>query len=140
MALSGEKLNNSTIDALRRMYMKWKYNVTAMTEQKDITYSEANFIGNTIRNIIERKAKLDRADFGDAEYILQRVLDSEHLDANGVVVSRFNEEMLFLAPEKETAQTFLDSVPCSPRLESMRKCLQDYIDGKTDIINSPDRF
>ena len=41
---------------------------------------------------------------------------------------------------QELAQAFIDEMPYSPRLDGIRQCIQEYIDGKTDIINSPDRW
>lgn len=68
------------------------------------------------------------------------ILDSEYLETNGLFLARFDAEMLFLSPEKSKAQAFLDEMPCSPNLDAIRKCIQDYIDGKTDIIYSADNW
>ena len=48
--------------------------------------------------------------------------------------------MMFMSPEKSVAQAFLDALPCSATLYGIRKCIEDYLEDKTDIINSPDKW
>lgn len=76
----------------------------------------------------------------DIKMMMIDILTSEYLEPNGLYLARFDKEMLFLSPKKSVAQAFLDEMPCSPRLDSIRKCIQDYIDGKTDIIHSADKW
>ena len=72
--------------------------------------------------------------------VLQVILDSEYLDTNGLYFLKFEEEMLFMSPDKSEAQAFLNAMPCSAELDGIRKCIEDYLNNKTDIINSPDKW
>lgn len=94
-----------------------------------------------LQKIMENKSELGKVDLG-SEYrkLLQEILDSEYLDASGEFLLRFDKEMMYLSPEKSVAQAFLDEMPCSPKLESIRRCIQDYLDGKTEMIYSPERW
>ncbi len=65
---------------------------------------------------------------------LQAEIETEVLTPVGETIRKFREEYLFLAPPKEEAQIFLDSCLCDPRLSAVRLGLQNYIDGKTDLI------
>ena len=141
MDMKGMSLKQrSTIDALRRYYMKWRQ-MSARTDDTGMAGHNQRFIINELRSVIENHAKSEVVDYSsDATYILQKVLDSEYLETNGLYISKFEDEMLFLSPDKAEAQAFIDNMPCSSRLSSIKQCVQDYIDGKTDIINSPDRW
>lgn len=146
LALEGRSLNRrSTIDALRRTYLNWKKFYTATMLQKNNlpknlpAYFEIRALIRELRTVTENKTKATLVDYSrDAKEILQKILDSEYLETTGVYLTRFDDEMLFMSPDKSEVQAFADEMPCSPRLDGIRKCLQDYIDGKTDIINSPD--
>ena len=133
----------STIDSLRRAFLEWRklYGTSISKDNAPtsiLTPSMMRFLSNELRIVIENKANKTNVVYKrDVMRILQDILDSEYLDTNGLYLTKFEEEMLFLSPDTADAQTFLDDMPCSPRLEGVRRCLQDYIDGKTDIINSP---
>lgn len=148
MALEGLPLNLiSTLSSLRKAYMKWKnyYSHCSThgnsTENGQPHLSEQRKICLDLRNTIENASKTSSVIFNEyVKRILQSILNREYLDTYGVYLAKFDEEMLFLSPDKAEAQAFLDGMPCSPRLEAIQKCVQDYIDGKTDIINSPDNW
>ncbi len=148
MSLEGLSLSSrSTMDALRRNYMNWKGYYSRSVCQRDNlqkdqpSMAEIREICNELRIVIENKEKTALVKLSkEVRCLLQTILDSEYLEPNGLYVTRFEEEMLFLSPEKTTAQAFIDEMPYSPRLDGIRKCIQDYIDDKTDIINSPDRW
>ena len=131
----------STLDALRLCYFKWlQLNEDKSTNyQLDCYYQRA--MVRHLRDLIENHAKQPSVTFpANLEDMLQAILDSEHLNANGLYMVQFEREMLFLSPREDDAQIFLESLPCSDELAGIRKCIEDYLDGKTDIINSPDRF
>ncbi|HAY18926.1 MAG TPA: hypothetical protein DCY24_07030 [Rikenellaceae bacterium] len=147
MSLKGLSLGlRSTMDALRRNYMKWKdyYNNSLLQSnipKEQPSLSVQRDICRELRAVIENKSKAASVSFGrEVTENLQDILDSEYLETNGLYLAKFDDEMLFMSPEKQVAQAFLDALPCSPRFDSIRKCIQDYLDGKTDIINSPDRW
>lgn len=148
MSLDGLSLNiRSTLDALRRIYMKWKaYYSRCISQRHNLSkgqpaLSTQRDVCRELRIIIENKTKLSTVNYDfDTRRVLQAILDSEYLETNGLFLARFDAEMLFLSPEKSKAQAFLDEMPCSPNLDAIRKCIQDYIDGKTDIIYSADNW
>ncbi|MBO4333374.1 MAG: strawberry notch family protein [Paludibacteraceae bacterium] len=148
MSLDGLSLNiRSTLDALRRIYMKWKaYYSRCISQRHNLSkgqpaLSTQRDVCRELRIIIENKTKLSTVNYDfDTRRVLQAILDSEYLEANGLYLARFDNEMLFLSPDKSKAQAFLDEMPCSPNLDAIRKCIQDYIDGKTDIIYSADNW
>lgn len=148
MSLNGLSLGlRSTMDALRRNYMKWKnYYANSVMRKDDITKGQPSLsvqhdICRELRLVIENRSKAASVNFSrEITDNLQDILDSEYLETNGLYQAKFDDEMLFLSPEKQAVQAFLDDLPCSPRFEGIRKCVLDYLDGKTDIINSPDRW
>ena len=100
--------------------------------------SMQRYICGELRKVIENKNNQTVVEYNhDMMNILQNIIDSEYLEPSAEYMARFDNEMLFMAPSISEVQTFADEMPCSPRLDGIRKCLQDYIDGKTKIINSP---
>lgn len=148
MSLEGLSLNiRSTLDALRRNYFKWKaYYSRCVSQRNNLrkeqpTLSAQRDVCRELRLVIENKTKSSFVNYDmEIKRMLQSILDSEYLETNGLFLARFDSEMLFFSPEKSVVQAFLDEMPCSPRLDAIRKCIQDYIDGKTDIIHSADKW
>lgn len=146
IALEGQPLNSrSTMDALRRNYMNWKAYYSRSVYQRNnlqkdqLSLAEIREICHELRIVNENKDKAVHVKFKqEIQYQLQAILDSEYLEPNGLYVTRFEEEMLFSSPDKKVAQAFIDEMPYSPRLDGIRQCIQENIDGKTDNINSPD--
>lgn len=148
MELEGLSLSlRSTIDSLRRNYMKWKdyYNRSAAKVSKrqyvQPPLAEQREVCNNLRHVIENKTKTTSVCYYiKVKTMLREILDSEYLDANGLCRVKFEKEMLFMSPNKSEAQAFIDAMPYVHELDGIKKCIQDYIDGKTDIINSPDKW
>lgn len=147
MSLKGLPLElRGTMDALRRNYMKWKdyYNNSLLQSnmsKEQPSLSVQRDICRELRSVIENRVQAASVNFSrEVTENLQDILDSEYLETNGLFLTKFDDEMLFMSPEKQVAQAFLDDLPCSPRFDGIRKCIQDYLDGKTDIINSPDKW
>lgn len=140
MSLNGLSLQQrSTLDNLRRTYLKWKDFLLHSFDNIENSRSGDHYVYSELQRVIENKSKVAVVQFNrNFITILQNILDSEYLETDGLLLAKFDEEMLFFSPEKAEAQAFLDNLPCSPRFEGIRKCVQDYIDGKTDMINSPD--
>ena len=148
MALEGLPLTMcSTIEALRRCYMKWKSYFNQSVKNVDLrqevqpSLSDQREVCHLLRQVTENKAKTASVILGsNVKAMLQEILDSEYLSTDGLYFSKFEDEMLFMSPGKADAQAFMDAMPCSHTLDGIRNCIQDYIDGKTDIINSPDKW
>ena len=66
--------------------------------------------------------------------MLKEKADGYQLSAVGKILARFRKEMLFASPPKEEAERFLDECLYDSRLAKIRKSLEDYINGRTDII------
>lgn len=144
-ALNGLPLDvRSTIDKLRGVYQSWKifYNTRSQIGCHGLcTLAEVRALCHELQVIAENNTKSHVVGFSpNTQKILQTILDSEYLDPGDLFLERFYDEMLFLAPDKAQAQAFLDSMPCTPRLDDIRKCVQDYVDGKTDVVNSSDKW
>lgn len=142
MAVSGQSLQQrATLEALRRLFLRWK---RLVDEQEEVEYPQrvmAQKVCRTLRELIEGARGIGCVSFhADVHGLLQSCLESEYLDTHGLFIARFEEEMLFLSPELSEAQAFLDDMPCSEALDPIRQSLQDYIDGRTDIINSVDKL
>lgn len=141
MSLVGLPLGRrSTVDALRRNYLGWKRFYANPTGYWGVVLSNSQcmMILRELRDMTENKARAAEVDFSyDASGVLQEILDGEYLDDCNQCLEKFDEQMLFLSPDKSEAQSFLDAMPCSPRLDGVKKCLLDYIEGRTDMINSP---
>ena len=148
MALEGLPLphiQRSTIDALRRCYMKWKdyyrLSTAKISQQQEVQPSlvKQREVCRDLQRVIGNKAfAVGLAQ--NVKTLLQDILDSEYLDTNGLYFARFEDEMMFMSPEKSAAQAFLDAMPCSATLDGIKKCIEDYLEDKTDIINSPDKW
>ena len=148
MALEGMPLAvHSTIEALRQCYLKWKnfYIISAgkvsQRLQVQPELEDQREVCRNLRQVIENKTKAMSSCLNDkVKAVLQVILDSEYLDTNGLYFLKFEEEMLFMSPDKSEAQAFLNAMPCSAELDGIRKCIEDYLNNKTDIINSPDKW
>ncbi len=144
MALRGLPLGQrSTVDALRRNYLGWKrfYHreyIKSIESRGIMNIHECWMILRELQYVTENIAKAVKVDFSyEVSGVLQKILDSEYLDDCNQYLEKFDEQMLFLSPDKSEAQAFLDAMPCSQRLDGVKKCLLDYIEGRTDMINSP---
>ena len=103
----------------------------SLAEQREVCRDLQRVIGN-------KASSVELAP--NVKTLLQYILDSEYLDTNGLYYAKFEDEMMFMSPEKSVAQAFLDALPCSATLDGIRKCIEDYLEDKTDIINSTDKW
>ena len=88
-----------------------------------------------LHRILVNSAKEPKIIFKDV--FLKTLVDEVNkykLSTVGEIIAKFRKEMAFLSPSKEDAIKFLDGCLFDPRLDSIRKSLEDYIDGKIDII------
>lgn len=66
--------------------------------------------------------------------ILKEVVDGVQLSTVGKLLAKYRDEMLFLAPTKDVVEKFLDSCLYDTRLAKVRMSLENYLNGKTEII------
>ena len=147
MELEGLPLaQRSTIDTLRRCYVKWKdyyrLSATRVSQQQEVHPSlvEQREVCRDLQRATRNRASSFIGLSTNVKALLQDILDSEYLDTAGLYYAKFEDEMLFMSPDKSVAQAFLDAMPCTAALDGIRKCIEDYLEDKTDIINSPDTW
>lgn len=131
-----------TVDALRRVYMSWiNYSPTKKDLPHNVSVQDLYDVCDELRIVIGNKSKVKTVDFNPkVKKTLKSILLSERLSPEGSCLAKFEKEMLFLSPDIDVAQTFIDEMPYSPKLDKVRQCVLDYIEGKTLIISSPDDY
>ena len=143
MNLDGQPLNDSGVrDALRSIYVNWR-NLYYGPKEIDtgMPMNDLRRIFTELRGLLETAARTDNVHFSErATTIMADVLNSEYLDDIGICLNKFDTEMLFASPDKSEVQKFLGSLPCSPLLDGVKKSLEDYLEGKTDVIRSPENW
>ena len=96
--------------------------------------SHAYTIYRDLYRILSNSVKQPEIHFSkDVKDILMEGADEE-LSPVGKIIQRFNDEFLFLAPDKVEVVKFIETFPCSDRLQFIKRSLENYINGKTDII------
>ena len=83
-----------------------------LVNSTESTIQFSNFVYNTMKEITERF----------------------QLSTIGKTIAKYREEMLFCSPPKDAAEKFLDECLYDARLATIRTSLENYINGKTDII------
>lgn len=92
-------------------------------------------VSNELHRLLLNSTKEPIICFDRAIYdILKQTIDSVQLSAVGKLRAKYRDEMLFLAPPKDMVEKFLDICLCDPRLAKMRISLENYLNGKTEII------
>ena len=94
-------------------------------------------VSNELHNILVKATKILAIDFSDQT--LRKLMDEVNkyeLSSMGEIMAHYNEEMLLLSPPKEKVKKFLDNCLYDPRLDKIRKSLEDYLNDKTDIISN----
>ena len=137
LAFNGRSFKENTMPGqIRSLYLEWndipKHNPYQFKNDWGFV---ALCVANDLHRILINSVKEPTIRLDD--FIcrtLQDISSREQLSAIGKIVEKYEREMLFISPPKEEVEKFLDSCPYSPRLESIRKSLEDYINGKTDII------
>lgn len=137
LSYNGRSFQENAIPGqIRSLYFEW-LNCTREdldkigTDWRDISCK----VSNDIHRLLINSAKEPIIRFSDVVYrTLQDEVDKEQLSAVGKTIVKFREEMLFLSPPKNVVEQFLDSCLYHPRLATIRKSLEDYISGKTDMI------
>ena len=118
---------------IRALYYEWLalYNSTDDKHWKGV----ANKISSELHRILVNSTKQPLISFNDVFYkTLEDEVNKYQLSEVGKTIIKFRKEMVFLAPPKEIAEEFLDSCLYDVRLASIRKSIEDYINGKTEII------
>lgn len=126
--------DNSTRLKVKKLYFDWRNLFICLTDSKDEDKAKTlrYLLLDELHNLLIGKSEKIQLECYDR---LCQAADSEHLDAIVEIRERFNKEFLFMSPPKEQVKVFIDSCPCSDRLNYIIKALQKYLNGETEIIN-----
>ncbi len=138
IAFEGRSLKDpAVLTQIRALYLEWMAARTMFSGGERDSYWRlvVDGIVAELQTILTKSKTEDIIHYSDKGTArLQAEIETEVLTPVGETIRKFREEYLFLAPPKEEAQIFLDSCLCDPRLSAVRLGLQNYIDGKTDLI------
>lgn len=135
---NGHSFKESALTAqIKSLYFDWK-SLSETPFQDNCGFYWHGFaykVADDIHKMIENSVKEPIINFKDSiRDTLQEQSDKYQLSVIGKTIKRYKEEMLFLSPTKEAVEAFLDSCLYDQRLDSIRKSLENYINGKTEII------
>lgn len=137
MAYQGRSFRENTMPGqIRALYFEWlEWNRQdagqSLLARRGISYK----VSNELHRLLVNSAKKPVIQFDDAIYnLMKEVVDGIQLSAVGRLLAKYRDEMLFLAPPKDVVEKFLDSCLYDSRLTKVRKSLENYLDGKTEII------
>ena len=138
LALQGQSTKDPIVhNKLRMLYFDWLNSAKSVTYKNDINGQRICLnVSNELHNILMKAMKISAVNFSDQT--LRKLMDEVNkyeLSPIGEIIARYNEEMLLLSPPKEEVQKFLDNCFYDPRLDKIRKSLEDYLNDKTDIIS-----
>lgn len=136
LAYQGRSFQENTMPGqIRALYFEWldwsKRDAQSFLARRGLTYKVSNELHRLLSN--SAKEPIIRLD-GAINSMLKEVVDGVQLSPVGKILARYRDEMLFLAPPKEVVEKFLDSCLYDSRLTKVRKSLEDYLNGKTEII------
>ena len=124
-------LENLMQSQIRALYYDWSNAIGTLHQPFN---SHAYTIYRDLYRILSNSVKQPDIHFDkDVKVILMEGADEE-LSPVGKIIQRFNDEFLFLAPDKVEVVKFIETFPCSDRLQFIKRSLENYISGKTDII------
>lgn len=127
---------NTMLGQIRALYFDWiewcnKDMGNSELSRRGISYR----ITNDIHRILVNAANEPTICFDEFTYrVLKEAVANVKLSSVGKLIAKYREEMLFLTPPKEKVEEFLDSCLYDSRLDKIRKSLEDYLQGKTEII------
>lgn len=137
LAYQGRSFRENTMPGqIRALYFEWlEWNKQdtgqSLLARRGISYK----ISNELHRLLANSTKEPIISFDGAIYdILKEVVDNVQLSAVGKSLAKYRDELLFLAPPKDMVEKFLDSCLYDPRLAKVRISLENYLNGKTEII------
>lgn len=138
LAYNGRSFTESTMPGqIRALLFEWHdFSKNTFQDPSDFVWTGlANGVAHDIHRILHNSTKDLTIRFSDHIYkALCEKVEKYKLSTIGEIIAKYRAEMLFLSPPKDIAEKFLDSCLYDPRLATIRKSLEDYINGKTDII------
>lgn len=138
LAYQGRSFKENTMPGqIRALYLQW------CDISKTLSQDWARFrwdifakeIADEIHKMLVNSAKEPTIRFCKSIYsTLKEKVEEYQLSAVGRIIARYRDEMLFTSPSKESAEKFLDECLYDSRLVAIRKSLENYINGETDLI------
>lgn len=127
---------NTLPGQLRALYFEWiELGKRSLFGNDTKWRSIAINVSNDIHRILVGMSRQESVKFSDFTYrALSEEVDNTRLSAIGNIKVRYQNEMLFLAPPKDVVERFLDDCLIDPRLANIRQSLENYLEGKTEII------
>ena len=138
LSYHGRSFKENTMPGqIRALYLQWHDLSKAQILDGELGSWEAfaQKVADEIHRMLLNSAKEPVIQFSD--YIcdkLKEVTSRHQLSTVGRIIARYRDEMLFSSPPKDVAQKFLDECLYDPRLTTVRMSLENYINGKTDLI------
>jgi hypothetical protein len=110
--------------------------MSSIQDKNDYTLSRlASKVSDEMHRLLTNSIKEPTISIKDAVLkMLEEEINKYKLSTIGVIIEKYQTDMLFMSPPKEDAEKFLDSCLCDSRLDKIRRSLENYINGKTDII------
>lgn len=137
LSYHGRSLSEAAMpEQLRSLYLEW--NETSKAPVQTLPNIGVDFpqkvMGDIHRILVnsshESKIQFSRPVYDKMEEITKRF----QLSTIGKTIAKYRKEMLFSSPPKDAAEKFLDECLYDPRLATIRASLENYIQGKTEII------
>ena len=138
LSYHGRSFKENTMPGqIRALYLQWHDLSKAQILDGELGSWEAfaQKVADEIHRMLINSVKVPVIQFSD--YVcdkLTEVTSRHQLSAVGRIIARYRDEMLFSSPPKDVAQKFLDECLYDPRLATIRASLENYINGKTDLI------
>lgn len=128
--------DNTLTGKIRSLYFKWLEYTKSDLENLDYHWNSiACKVSRDLHRILVNSSQDPQIRFDDCIYkILHDEIGKYRLSTVGEITKKYRETMLFMSPPKEVAEAFLDSCLYDTRLAKIRQSLENYINGKTDII------
>lgn len=137
LAYQGRSFKENTIPAqIRALYFEWlEWNKQDAGQSLLSNHGIPYMVSNELHRLLVNSAKEPMICYDGAIYnILKEVVDGVQLSTVGKLLAKYRDEMLFLAPTKDVVEKFLDSCLYDTRLVKVRMSLENYLNGKTEII------
>lgn len=137
LAYHGRSFTDNTLTGkIRSLYFKWLEYTKSDLENLDYHWNSiACKVSRDLHRILVNSSQDPQIRFDDCIYkILHDEIAKYRLSTVGEITKKYRETMLFMSPSKEVAEAFLDSCLYNTRLAKIRQSLENYINGKSEII------
>ena len=128
----GHSLRENLIPGqIRALYYAWEEGLRSFEQ---LHKSHAYTIYRDLYRILSNISKQPQIHFDKETMDILVDGAGEELSSVGKVMQRYKEDFVFLAPDKDAVEKFMDTFPCSDRLKFIKQSLEKYLNGETDII------